>query len=114
MHSTFKTLILSCGGLLYGASTVYSVGSLLEPEQKVDSCCVLVWCIVERNALLLSPCLSLWCPLVKLHQSPSAYVTFYHVQTRIQGPLDTKTEENVVFADVLPKRRRSAAKISGI
>ena len=114
VHSTFKTLISSCGGLLCGASTVWSVGSLLEPEQKVDSCFVLVWCIADRNALLLSPCLSLWCPLVKRHRSPSASVAFYRVQMRIRGPLDTKTEENIVFVDVLPKRRQSAAKISGI
>ena len=114
MHFTFKTLISSCGGLLCSVSTVWSVGSLLELEQKVDLCCLLVWFIAERNALLLLPCLSLWCPLVKRHRSPSAFVAFYHVQTRIRGPLDTKTEENVVFADVLPKRWRSTAKVSGI
>lgn len=73
-HSTFKTLISSGGGLLCSASIVYSVGSLLEQELKVDSCCVLVWCIAERNALLLSPCFSSWCPLVKRHRSPTAFV----------------------------------------
>ena len=30
-------------------------------------------------------------------------VAFYRVQTRDQGPLDTETEEDVVFADALPK-----------
>ena len=75
-HSTFKTLISSGGGLLCSASIVYSVGSLLEQELKVDSCCVLVWCIAEWNALLLSPCFSLWCPLVKQHRSPTAFVAF--------------------------------------
>ena len=83
MHSILKTLILSGGGLLFVVSTVWSVGSLLEPSQKVDSCCVVVWCIAERNSLLLSPCLSLWCPFVKRHQSPRASVAFYRVQKLI-------------------------------
>ena len=64
--------------------------------------------------MLLLPCLSSWCLVEKRHRSPSASVALYRVQTRIQGPIDTKTKENVVFADDLPKRRRSAAKISGI
>ena len=32
----------------------------------------------------------------------------------IEGPLDTKTKENVVFAAALPKIRRRATQISGI
>ena len=47
VHSTLNTLILSGG-----VSTVWSVESLLEPEQEVDSFCVVAWCIVERNSLL--------------------------------------------------------------
>ena len=42
------------------------------------------------------------------------FCAFYHVQTRIWGPLGMKPQENVVFADALPKRRRSAAKTSRI
>ena len=114
MHSIFKTLISSGGGLLCGASIVSSVGSFLEPEQKVDSCYVIVWCIAVWNALLLSPCLSLWCPLVKQHRPPSASVVFYHVQTFIRGPLDTKTEEKVVFTDVSQKYGEAMQKNSGI
>ena len=52
MHSLLKTLILSGSGLLCAASTVWSVESFLELEQEVDSCCVVVWCIAERNPLL--------------------------------------------------------------
>ena len=80
----------------------------------MDACCVAVWCIAERNSLLLLPCLSLWCPFVKRHRSPRASVAFYRVQKLIQGPMDMNTKENVVFADALAKRWRSAAKISEI
>ena len=52
MHSTLNTLSSSSGGLLRSLSTVWSVESLLEPEQEVDSCCVIVWCIAERSLLL--------------------------------------------------------------
>ena len=45
MHSTLRTILSSGGGLLCDVSTVWSVGSLLEPEQKVDLWCVVVWCI---------------------------------------------------------------------
>ena len=76
----------------------------------MDSGYVVVWCIAEWNSLLLSPCLSLWCPFVKRHRSPRTSITFYHVQKLIQGPIDMNTEENVVFADTLPKRRPSVAK----
>ena len=51
---------------------------------------------------------------MKQHRSPRASVAFYRVQKLIQGPMDMITEENVVFADALPKRRQSAAKISEI
>ena len=51
---------------------------------------------------------------MKRHRSLRASFAFYHVQKLIQGPMGTNTEENVVFADTLPKRRRSAAKISEI
>ena len=47
LHSTLNTLI-SSGGV----SNMWSVESLLELEQEVDSCCVVVWCIAERSSLL--------------------------------------------------------------
>ena len=51
---------------------------------------------------------------MKRHRSLRASVAFYCVQKLIQGPMDTNTEENVVFADALPKGLRSAEKISEI
>ena len=51
---------------------------------------------------------------MKWHRSPRASVAFYRVQKLIQGPMDMNTEENVVLADALPKKRLSAAKISEI
>ena len=51
MHSTLNTLILSDSGLLHGVSTVWSMESLLEAEQEVDSYCVVLWCISERSSL---------------------------------------------------------------
>ena len=52
MHSTSNTPVSSGGRLLGDMSSVWSVKSLLEPEQEVDWCCVVVWCIVERNSSL--------------------------------------------------------------
>ena len=52
MHSTLNTLISSSGRLLCGVSTVWRVENLLEPEQEVDSWCVVARCIAERNSLL--------------------------------------------------------------
>ena len=52
VHSTWGPLSSSGGGLLRSASTVWTVESLLEPEQEVDSCCGVVWCIAERGFLL--------------------------------------------------------------
>ena len=52
MHSTSNAPISSGGGLLCDVSSVWSVKSLLEPEQEVDWCCVVVWCIAERNSSL--------------------------------------------------------------
>ena len=37
---------------LSSVSTVWTVAILLEPEQEVDSCCVIVWCIAKRSFLL--------------------------------------------------------------
>ena len=42
MHSTSNAPISSGGGLLCDVSTLWSVKSLLEPEQEVDWCCVVV------------------------------------------------------------------------
>ena len=100
--------------MLRGVSAVWSVQSLLEPEEEVHSCCVVVWRVAERNSSLQSPCLSLWCPLVKRHRSPSALFVFCCFQTCSRILLDVDTKESVVFANVQPKRQRSAAKISGI
>ena len=42
VHSTLNTLLSSGGGLLRGVSSVWSLESLMEPEQEVDSGCVVV------------------------------------------------------------------------
>ena len=52
MHSTSNAPISSSDGLLCDVSSVWSVKSLLEPEQEVDWCRVVVWCIAERNSSL--------------------------------------------------------------
>ena len=49
MHSTLDTLTSSSSWLLHGVLTVWSVESLLEIEQEVDSYCVVVWCIAKWN-----------------------------------------------------------------
>ena len=52
MHSTLNTPVSSGGELLCDVSTIWSVESLLEPEQEVDWCCVVVCCLAERNSSL--------------------------------------------------------------
>ena len=52
MHSTWNSLSSSGGGLLHSVSTVWTVESLLEPEQELDSCFGVVWCIAKRGLLL--------------------------------------------------------------
>ena len=52
VHSTSNALISSGDGLLCDVSSVLSVKSLLELEQEVDWCRVVVWCITERNSSL--------------------------------------------------------------
>ena len=52
VHSTWGPLSSGGGGLLRSALTVWTVESLLEPEQEVDPCCGVVWCIAERGLLL--------------------------------------------------------------
>ena len=47
MHSTLDTLVSSGGSVLHNVSIVWSVKILLELEQEVDPCCVIVWCIAE-------------------------------------------------------------------
>ena len=59
MHSTWNSLSSSGGGLLRSASTVWTVESLLVPEQEVDSCCGVVWCIAEPGSFC---CNRLACP----------------------------------------------------
>ena len=52
MHSTLNALNSSNGGLLHSVSTVWTMGSLLEPEQDMDLCCVIVWPIAKLSLLL--------------------------------------------------------------
>ena len=52
MHSTLNTPVSSGGELLCEVSTIWSVESLLEPEQEVDWCCVVVCSLDERNSSL--------------------------------------------------------------
>ena len=52
MHSTWNPLSSSGDGLLHSVLTAWTVESLLEPEQEVDSCCGVVWCIIKRGLLL--------------------------------------------------------------
>ena len=52
MHSTSNAHISSGGRLLCDVLTIWSVESLLELEQEVDWCCVIVGCIAERNSSL--------------------------------------------------------------
>ena len=52
MHSTSNAPISSGGRFLRDVLTIWSVESLLEAEQEVDWCCVVVWCIAERNSSL--------------------------------------------------------------
>ena len=52
VHSTLNTLVSSGGEVLCDVSTIWSVESLLEPEQEVDWCCVVVCCLAERSSSL--------------------------------------------------------------
>ena len=53
--------------------------------------------------MLLSPCLSLWCPFEKRHRSSSACVAYNRVQMRIQSPLDTKTAKTLILQTLCQK-----------
>ena len=111
MHYILDTLTSSYGGLLCGVSTMWSVEGFLEPEQEVDLWCVVVWCIAKENSSLWLLFLSLWCPFVNQHWSPSASMVFCRFQAHIQGSISMKHGKDVVFANALPKKRQSAPQI---